>query len=61
MMVAAVVVCMAHRVAWEQWVVVDESVPLVDGDSSSSLGSRGSFGALGAAAPYGVEPGEVIG
>ena len=61
MMAAAVVVCMAHRVTWEQWVVVDESVPLVDGDSSSSVGSWGSFGALGAAAPYGVEPGEVIG
>ena len=53
MMAAAVVVCMAHRVGWEQWVVVDESVPLVDGDSS--------FGALGAAAPCGVESGEVIG
>ena len=48
MMAAAVVVCMAHRVACEQWVVVDESVPLVDGDSSSSEGSLGSFGASGA-------------
>ena len=61
MMAAAVVVCMAHRVACEQWVVVDESVPLVDGDSSSSVGSLGSCVALGAAAPCGVESGEVLG
>ena len=60
-MAAAVVVCMAHRVAWEQWVVVDESVPLVDGDSSSSVGSLGSFGASGASALGRVEPGDVIG
>ena len=61
MMAAAVVVCMAHRVACEQWVVVDESVPLVDGESSSSVGSLGSCGSLGAAAPCGVESDEVLG
>ena len=41
--------------------VVDESVPLVAGDSSSSVGSLGSFGASGAFALGGVEPGDVIG
>ena len=60
MMAVAVVACMAHRLACEQWVVVDESVPLVDGDSSSSVGSLGSCGALGAAAPCRVESDEVL-
>ena len=59
MIAAAVVVCMAHLVAQEQWVEVDESVPLVAGDSSSSVRSVGSFGSSGDSALGWVEPGGV--
>ena len=61
MIAAAVVVCMAHLVAQEQWVEVDESVPLVAGDSSSSVRSVGSCGASGASALGWVGPGDVRG
>ena len=40
---------------------VDDSVPLVAGDSSSSVESLGSFSASGAAALGRVEPAEAIG